>query len=299
MNGNTSIADDIRAIFKRNDIIIQLILINILIYVGLNAFRLVAWLAGMDGVFGTLLSFFAAPAALTKLIFRPWTVISYMFTHIDLFHILFNMLWLYWIGSILKDMVGPKKIVPIYLFGGLAGVGLYLIAYNLLPAFSGDVAYAQVIGASAGVYAVVFAAATVVPNYPIRLILIGAVPLKYLAFVPLLIDALSIPNGNAGGKIAHIGGAAFGFIFIKMLQNGTDLSKGINGLLDSIGTSLKSTRKGPKVAYRNNNPQKKASANDPITQKKIDTILDKISEKGYNNLSAEEKDILFKYSNKR
>lgn len=298
MNGSTSILDDIKAVFRRNDIIIKLIIINIIVYLTLNVARLILWLAGMDDLFSIILSFFAAPAMVTKLIFKPWTIFSYMFTHIDLFHILFNMLWLYWIGSILKDMVGPKKIVPIYLFGGLAGVGIYLLAYNIFPAFQNHLPYAQVIGASAGVYAVVFAAATIVPNYPIRLFLLGTIPLKYIAFVPLLIDAITIPSGNAGGKIAHIGGAAFGFIFIKMLQNGTDLSKGLNRILDSLGTMMKATKRQPKVVYRNSKTTQSQPKRDNITQKRIDAILDKISEKGYDSLSAEEKDILFRYSNK-
>src|SRR4051812_12828485 len=157
------------------------------------------------------------PSFLPKLLTRFWTPLTYMFMHAGVLHILFNMLWLYWMGQIFEEYLGNKRTIGLYLMGGLAGALLYLLALNLLPAFT-SVNAAQgstIVGASASVMAIVVATATLLPNYTISLILFGPVKLKWLVLVILVVDFLGIVGANAGGEIAHIGGALMGFVYIK------------------------------------------------------------------------------------
>ncbi|RFZ81773.1 rhomboid family intramembrane serine protease [Mucilaginibacter terrenus] len=229
------------------------------------------------------------PSYLPKLLYRFWTPFTYMFMHAGVLHILFNMLWLYWMGQIFEEYLGNKRTIGLYILGGLSGGLLFIAAYNLLPAFTA-VNAAQggiIVGASASVMALVIATATLLPDYTISLIFIGPVKLKWVAVFYVIIDFLGIAGGNAGGEIAHLGGALFGFVYIKQLQKGNDWIGGINKLF---------TPK-PKLRVVNNEaPQKKSSNNKP-RQEDIDRILDKISASGYDALSKQEKETLFRASN--
>ena len=151
----------------------------------------------------------AVPADLGSLIYKPWTLITYMFLHYDFLHILFNMLWLFWFGQLFMQFIIPKRMLSVYLLGGLSGALLYIIAFNLIPAFQPSVPVSIALGASASVYAVVVAVCAYIPDYSMGLLLIGRVKLKYIAIVVVVIDILSISQGNAGGHIAHLGGALF------------------------------------------------------------------------------------------
>ena len=229
------------------------------------------------------------PASLPKLLHRCWTPFTYMFMHAGVFHILFNMLWLYWMGQIFEEYLGNKRTIGLYIFGGLTGGLFFVAAYNLLPAFTSiNAAQGGVIsGASASVMAVIIATATMLPNYTISLIFIGPVKLKWIAVFYVLLDFLGIAGGNAGGEIAHIGGALFGFVYIKQLQKGNDW----------IGSIVKLFAPKPKlkvVAFEKN-AQKKSSSSP--RQEDIDRILDKISVSGYDSLNKQEKDTLFRASN--
>ncbi|MEZ2338112.1 rhomboid family intramembrane serine protease [Mucilaginibacter sp. RCC_168] len=227
------------------------------------------------------------PASFPKLLAHFWTPITYMFMHDGVLHILFNMLWLYWMGQIFEEYLGNKRTIGLYIMGGLAGALFYLLAYNLLPAFTSLHAAdsALIVGASASVMAIVVATATLLPNYTISLILFGPVKLKWLVFVILVIDFLGVVGPNAGGEIAHLGGALLGFVYIKQLQKGHDW-------IGSIGNLFKARPK-LKVAAKNFN---KNSPEYP-RQDEIDRILDKISQSGYDSLTKQEKEILFRASN--
>jgi membrane associated rhomboid family serine protease len=210
-----------------------------------------------------------------------------MFLHVQFFHILFNMLWLYWFGEIFVLYLGDKKVLPLYIIGGLSGALIYILAYNLLPVFKPVVEISYMLGASASIFAIVFAAATLNPDHEIGLILIGAVKIKYIALVSLLLDVITIPYSNAGGYIAHVGGALSGFLFIKALRSGWDV------------TAIFRRKTKVKVAYKSAAAK---SASGPARgkgeQEKVDEILDKIARSGYESLTKEEKDFLFHYSKK-
>jgi membrane associated rhomboid family serine protease len=224
------------------------------------------------------------PAAIDKLPTRFYTAITYQFFHEGVMHLLFNMLWLFWMGKIFLDFLKPRQFHFVYLVGGIAGALTYSLAYNIFPVFSGSVAEATVIGSSAAVMAIIVATATLVPDYSIRLLFLGDVKLKYLAIGYIALDLIGIASVNAGGSFSHLGGAVLGFAYIKLLQNGKDWSN-----LFKRKPKLKVVR----------NEQAKSSANSRSTgvnQQEIDAILDKISKSGYDQLSRAEKETLFKAS---
>ncbi|MGN6178775.1 MAG: rhomboid family intramembrane serine protease [Mucilaginibacter sp.] len=227
------------------------------------------------------------PADLHKLPSRFWTPFTYMFMHAGIWHIAINMLWLYWMGQIFEEYLGNKRILGLYLMGGLAGALFYVASFNLLPVFRDLVHTSVIVGASAGVMAIVTAAATLLPDYSIPLILIGPVKLKWLALFLVIIDFLMIIESNPGGEISHLGGALLGFVYIKRLQKGSDWIAIISNLF----------KRGPrlsklKVVARNT---AKKNASKP-RQEEVDRVLDKISVSGYDSLNKEEKEILFRAS---
>jgi membrane associated rhomboid family serine protease len=258
-----------------------------MLYIGINVFLFVITsLAGVVAVFSNhkgwadfqIQTYFAFPADFDRLPTRFYTLLTYQFFHAGLFHILFNMLWLYWIGQIFLDFLKPRQFHFVYLGGGMLGALSFLLLFNVVPAFSAQ--NATIIGSSASVMAILAATTTLVPDYSFRLLFIGEVKLKYLALVYVFLDILGTAGDNAGGSIAHLGGALFGFIFVKFLQNGKDWS-----------TLFK--RKPKLKVVRNNTPEKSDVF---VNQKDIDAILDKISKSGYDQLSKEEKETLFKAS---
>ena len=223
------------------------------------------------------------PANLEILAYKPWTIITYMFLQREVFHVLFNLLWLYWMGMIFMDFLNKRQFIFTYVAGGIAGALLYLLAYNTLPAFSDLTQKSFLLGSSASVMAIVIGTATLVPDYTIRLLLFGAVRLKYLAIAYFVFDIIGMGGGNPGGSIAHIGGAILGFVFIKQLNNGSDLSR------------ILKKRSKLKVVPNKSNTRSETIQTDQDT---IDNILDKISKSGYESLSKNEKDALFKASKK-
>lgn len=301
-----SIFEDIKSTFsKSDDIIIKIIYINIAVFLAVNIARLIIYFyAGTLAVkifpgtpFYDFLSWLAVPASLNKLILKPWTLLSYMFLQVGIFHILVNMLILYWFGKILKEFIGNKRILPVYILGGIAGGLLFILSYNIFPVFQKDIADSFCLGASAGVLATVIAAATIAPNYSIYLFLLGPIKLLYIALFLIILDVLSIPTGiNAGGHIAHLGGAIFGFYYIKQLQKGSDIATGFNKFINVLVSAFSSKRK-IKVEYkRTGNKKTFHSSIQKTKQEKIDAILDKIAQSGYDSLTREEKDFLFKAS---
>ncbi|GAB3920388.1 rhomboid family protein [Mucilaginibacter myungsuensis] len=229
--------------------------------------------------------YLALPASLSKLLYRPWTVITYMFVHAGFLHILFNMLWLYWFGQMFENYLGYKRTLLLYFLGGLAGAALFLAGYNLLPGFAGSslLAASTVVGASASVMAVVVATATLLPDNRIHLMLIGAVPLKWVAMFLVIIDVVGVAGANAGGAMAHLGGVLIGFIYMKQLQRGNDWNKAVTSALSSK-PKMKVIVGGAAERWRANSTVPK--------QDEIDRILDKISADGYDSLSKQDKETL-------
>jgi len=268
-----------------------LIGINVIVYLGINAVAVIEQLFtgfGNSAVIAYTNEYLLLPAYLPKLLYRFWTPFTYMFMHAGIFHILFNMLWLYWMGQIFEEYLGNKRTIGLYLFGGLAGGLLFVACYNLIPAFTSVNAAANgvVVGASASVMAIIIATATLLPNYTIQLILIGPVKLKWIALFYIVIDFLGIASANAGGEIAHLGGALFGFIYIKQVQRGHDWIGGISKLF--------APKPKLKVVSNSGAPRKTSGA---PRQEDVDRILDKISGSGYDSLTRQEKETLFRASN--
>jgi|ERR1043165_1335768 membrane associated rhomboid family serine protease len=280
-----SIADDINHHFRYGGMVVKLIWINIAVFLFVNLFYVVFSLAHYNALAEMPYNLLSIPLNFTSFLTKPWTILTYMFMHDGVMHILFNMLWFYWFGDVFVTYLNEKKILPLYFIGGIAGAALALLAVNLIPALE---AYKSqpMVGASASVIAIVFASATINPEHRFNLMFIGAVPLKYVAVVPLLIDIISIPKGNAGGYIAHVGGALAGYLYVKSLQRGFDI------------TGLFKRKSKVKMTYKNEEPNTTSSTRSKTEQQRVDEILDKIARSGYDSLTKEEKDFLFNYSKK-
>lgn len=284
-----SIIGDIKHQFRYGNMVMKLIFVNVGVFLFFALLNLLSFLFQDASLYHLLLVKAEMPASLSVLLQQPWSVFTYMFLHTGFFHVLFNLLWFYWFGEIFVLYLGDKKILPLYIIGGISGALVYVLAYNLLPVFKPQIDGSLMLGASASIFAVVFAAATLAPDYEIRLLFIGVVRIKYIALVSLLLDVINIPYGNAGGYLAHVGGAISGYIFIKALQGGVDLASVVSVF----------RRKGKMKVSRGETFSKTNSA--PRTnneQQRVDEILDKIARSGYDSLSKEEKDFLFNYSKK-
>ncbi|MFH0762024.1 MAG: rhomboid family intramembrane serine protease [Bacteroidota bacterium] len=294
--------DDLKRTFRQGSSLTRLILINIFVFLALKILGVVFFLFHQENLEQLVLGYLALPADPMLILKKPWTIVTYMFLHYNFMHILFNMLWLYWFGKIFLEYLNAKKLVSVYLLGGLAGGLVYVLSYNLFPAFAEEVPAAVALGASAAILAVVMAISFYVPNYSISLIFIGRIKLKYIALISVLIDILSIRSGNAGGHIAHLGGALFGFLYATQLQRGHDLTKGFNRFMDSLFSLFRRRPGKIRVKYRKseNRPETDMDYNARKTQEQqnIDRILDKISKSGYDGLSKEEKESLFRNSKK-
>lgn len=299
------IRSDIKYQFRHGSVIMKILLVNVLIFAVQSIIYLIAYFAGFKVEYVLFLSkWFWVSSDLGVLVTKPWTLFTSILMHdpTDIFHILSNMLYLFFFGRIFVDFISPKNAWPLFLTGGLIGAFVSIATYNLVPSLQHSIGVTMV-GASAGVMAIVLAAATLVPNYSVSLIFVGPVKLKYIALLVVVIDLLSIPSEyNLGGHVAHLGGALTGFLFIRSYQSGhpwfewwSKFENFISGLFE---------RKKPKVIYVNKNPTVKKTSmgrdeKDIDKQKKTDAILDKIKAGGYDSLSKAEKDFLFKISNEK
>lgn len=290
-----TIIDDLKHQYKTGTTLVKFIFINVAVFVLVHIIGLIIYF--FTGVPGSELVAYwlSLPADLEQLLYRPWTIITYMFLHTGFIHLAFNMLILYFGGQIFLQFLDSKKLLGTYLLGGIAGGILYILSFNLFPVFTPIVKGALALGASASVMAVLIAIAAYVPNFSVRLVLIGEVKLKYIALFYIVMDIISIPNGNAGGHLAHLGGAFFGFYFAYQLRKGKDITVGINRVLNYLSALFSGKRK-MKVVYKKPGKTKsdmEYNAQKKANQEKIDEILDKISKSGYDSLSKDEKAILF------
>jgi len=294
-----SVIDEIKESFRKGTILHKLIYFNLGIFLTMQIVRIVLLLSNSSDTFSTFLDYLAVPANLEVLARRPWTLFTYMFLHVDFIHILFNLLWLYWFGTVFIQELGLKKLLSIYLLGGLAGGLLFVLFYNVFPVFEPLRQGSVAMGASASVMAIVIAASTFNPERRMHLVFIGPVKIVYIALVMFIFTSLVDFSVNTGGKIAHIGGAFLGFIFAYYYKKGKDITKGFDGLLDGMATWFKPGKQKMKVTHKRSSDDieyKRERANE---QKEIDKILDKISKAGYDSHSSKEKELLFKMSDKK
>jgi membrane associated rhomboid family serine protease len=296
--------EEFKSAFQRpNNAHVQLIIINVVIYVVLGVFMVISTIGEFDVFFDAVHRQLAIPANFSAFLSRPWTILSYAFVHdlSGILHILFNMIVLYWFGRLFVEYLGSDKLIDVYVLGALFGAIFYLLAYNTIPFYMEKTNQfnIQMVGASAAIDAIVVATATLLPNYTFYLIIFGPVRIKYIAFITVFLSFLGTTGSNAGGNIAHLGGALIGFIYLKQLQAGINWGSWITLTLDWF-KDLFSSKPKVKVSYRSEEKRKKATKV-PVSktsQDEIDAILDKISERGYESLTKEEKEKLFNASKK-
>ncbi|MFW6043157.1 MAG: rhomboid family intramembrane serine protease [Marinilabiliaceae bacterium] len=292
-----SIWDEIKESFGKGTVLTKLIYINIGVFVVLKLLQLLLLLAsGNPSSIEGVIRWLSVPSEPVMLLTRPWTLITYMFLHYDFFHILFNVLYLYWFGRLFLHLVDEHKLLTIYIWGGLGGAAIYILSFNLLPAFHPDGGGAILLGASASVMAILFAVARVRPDFKVYLVFIGPVKLKYLALGAFIIDLISIPGmSNTGGHLAHIGGALIGLYYGWRLSE----KKISSNFFDRFATSASDMfQKKPKMKVTHSRPLTDLEYNEQKQkkQKELDRILEKIKKSGYESLSKEEKKTLFNAS---
>lgn len=290
------IITNLKRSFQTGSILKKLIFINVAVFILIRLVGVLLLLFNLQNL--PILLYLQLPAAPMALLSRPWTLFTYMFTHLELLHILFNMLWLYWFGELFLRFFNERQLGGLYVLGGLAGALLFIVSYNLFPYFREVSAFSSLMGASASVMAIVFAVSFYRKEVEINLFLIGRIKLIYLALFTFVIDLLAITSDNAGGHIAHIGGALFGIWFASRYAQGKDLTAPINRLIDKA-VNLRKRKPKMSVTYggRSNkdwdyNARKRQEAAN------IDAILDKLKRSGYGSLSADEKKQLFDASKK-
>ena len=290
--------DDIKRTYSQGSMLMRLILINVGVFVLLHVLVLGGLLFNVPAE--QMLRWIELPSDPWQLLTHPWTVVTYMFAHYGLLHILFNMLWLYWLGRIFMEFFSPKQLTGVYLLGGWGGALLYLLAYNLLPHFAGTTGF--LIGASAAVIAIVVATAIYAPNYRIGLLFLGEVPLKWVAIVTVGLDLMSMEGGNIGSAIAHLGGAIVGALFALRIKRGNDITRPLNAAIDAVvglfnGRSFKLPEVKRKRSGGETSQSKQALRGarpaDTVSEEELDIILGKIKVAGYDALTDEEKDKLF------
>ena len=298
------ILDDFKSKMRNGNPITRLILINVVVFLFVSIFRIISFLSGESGIFLAIEDFIksnlALPLSFNGLIYKPWTLITYMFTHFSLMHIFWNLITLYWFGELFINYTSTKKLIPLYLLGGIVGGLITIILFTIVPPFQAYLG-APMIGASAGVTAIIVATATLIPNVNMNMMFIGPVKLVYVALFVIFIDVLSVASyNNVGGNLSHLGGALMGFLFIVQYKKGIDMSKGINRFFDWLSGLFKAGPKSKmKVAYKRKVSDEDYNYNKKTEQQTIDKILDKISKSGYESLSKTEKEILFKASGKK
>lgn len=288
-----------QVLFRPRRTLHQFIAINVFVFFAIKLIAAFELLFHLESTLSSKIVFYlSVPASLDALMKQPWSLFTYMFLHEGFFHLLFNMLGLYWFGQLLEEYIGGKKFAWIYILGGLTGGALFILMYNIFPAFENSLLAATMQGASAGVLAIAVATATLLPNYQFMLFIFGLVKIKYIVLFYVLLDVINITSDNAGGHIAHLGGAILGFCYIRQLRAGNDISSPFSNFGKKISGLFKKKSK-MKVAYKNTENERRNVKKQPSKQEIIDRILDKISKTGYEGLTKEEKEILFKASQEK
>jgi membrane associated rhomboid family serine protease len=311
-----SIWDDVKREFQHGNMVTRLIITNCIVFIVIVLSKLVLSVPGQgtQSMFESLLHFISMSSLTAHFLTHPWGILTSAFVHQGLGHIFWNMLSFYWFGRIVGDLLGNHRILPIYILGAIVGNITYFLVSNFTPygAVIGPFAY----GASAAVMSMIAVAAYIAPDYIFNVLLIGPVRLKYVALVVVLVDLIAIADSsNTGGSFAHLGGLAFGLLFASQLQKGRDLGKPITSFVATFQNlfrpkpkSNKNFERGERAYADAKRQQSQARSNQKSgnteggtlteQQAKVDEILDKIKQKGYDSLSKEEKEYLFNASKK-
>lgn len=311
-------------LFSSRPLLIKLIIINVAVFAAIRLLGIVAMIASFS--IDPVIDFLALPSSLGQLALRPWAPLTYMFFHYDVFHILFNMLFLYWLGSIFLFRCSPRQLVALYIYGGLAGALAFTGIAQLTPSVNG-----YLLGASASVMAIMVGAGTLMPDYEISLMLIGRVRLKWIVLATVAMFALGLVGDNAGAHLAHLGGVAIGALFGISLNRGTDITAPLNRAIDSLTVFFsrllhparpanrpKFGKKTPRPsasrpsasassanaatdspsAHRSDSRGSSGRSSDKADRERLDEILDKIKRSGYGALTDSERKLLFEVSSR-
>ncbi|MFY0687886.1 MAG: rhomboid family intramembrane serine protease [Cyclobacteriaceae bacterium] len=307
MTGNSILEDFKNAWDKPNNAVAQLILINLIVFLSMMVMRVFLVIGGGDDLYSMVISKLMLPAHVGTFLFQPWSIITYFFLHEGFFHILFNMLFLYWFGKLIAEFLGSQKVIALYVLGGLSGGLFYMLMYNAIPFYQDRIDVSLMMGASAGVYAIVAGAATFMPNYTFFLMFVGPVKIKYIAIFYVILSFSQTIGSNAGGELAHLAGAALGYFYIMQLKKGNDMGSWVIGTMDFFKSffvrqpKIKVTHRGDKKRSSTKTASTSATASKSANianQDEIDAILDKISNSGYESLTKDEKEKLFNASKK-
>ncbi len=281
--------------------LMMLIAICLILFVGL-AFMKAVWYFRFPKELApslfekNVLNWAVMPATADGLLSKPWTVLTHMFVHDNVWKVFANMLWLWSFGYIMQDMTGNKKIVPIFIYGGLAGAIAFILAYNFVPSLQAQLPFATAVGASAGVMAVAIATTLLSPGYKIFPMIGGGIPLWALTAFYVISDLATVSISDTGNLIAHLAGALMGFLFVVLLRRGYDWSEWMSNFFDWVANLFNPNRPKKGRAIKDELFYKTTSApftrTPNVTQQRVDDILDKINQKGYSSLTEEEKDLL-------
>ena len=293
-----TIWNDIKSNFKNGSSFTRLLYINLGFFLIYKILTVFGFLFQIENTSDFVHNYLALPSITHSFINKPWTLISYMFVHQGFLHILFNLVWLHFGSKLFLQYFTGKQLISTYILGGVFGGLIYIISFNIFAVFKslpyvGSVA----IGASASVLAIFIAIATYKQNYRVNLTFIGNTSIKNIAIFLVILDFLLISQDNAGGHIAHLGGALFGYLYIILLKKGYDISLNFYNIIGVF--NFTKTRKPRKKSRK----KRSSKGNDDLfrskkseKQKKINIVLEKISKSGYDSLTKEEKELLFKES---
>jgi membrane associated rhomboid family serine protease len=283
-----NILDDLKLQYKTGGMVQKLIFWNIGLFLVFTLLDVVLKFSKIDFNYFDVV---ALSSDINTFLVKPWTIITFNFFHAGIFHLIFNLLILHFSGRLFNTYFTDKQLFGVYVLGGIFSGITFVLSYFFIGKAG------LLVGASGAIMAILIATTTYAPFMLLRIPLIGIVKLWHVAFVILFIDLIQLPLENTGGHLAHLGGALFGFIYIKILQSGTDLTKPLSMFLDAIVNIFKPRTKTPfKKVHRNTtkNVVNSSTSKKDFTQKQIDDILDKISKSGYDSLTKEEKEFLFK-----
>ena len=288
----TNIIDSIKVFFNQRSALSRLMLINISIWLICLFISVFTWLFNISDI-SFVTKLFAVPADISSLAEKPWTIFTYMFLQEEFWHLFFNMLMLYYGGQIFLQYFSQKQLLLTYIFGGLVGALFFVLAFNAFPVFEDTRTYAFALGSSASVLSILIAAATYQPEYKLNLFLLGQVKMKWIAIIFVVIDLVSIPKGNSGGHIAHLGGALWGFLYAYLLKKDFDFY-----LIFKRKARIKVKTRNAHNYHQRPKTDEQYNAERAQEQKNLDTILEKIAKNGYSSLSDKEKEYLFRQSKK-
>jgi len=291
--------------FKYGGVYFRLVLINSAIFLSIQLITIIAYLFKVKPQFQAFISeWFIASSNGMWMLEKPWTAITYMFLHANFFHILFNMITLYFAGNMFQSLLNGRRLLALYIMGGLFALFMHMFAMNVFPVFA-EQSNSLILGASGAISAIFIALAVYAPNMEVALFGVFRVRLFWLAAIFLLLDIIRIQDDDGVARFAHLGGALFGYLYIVLLKKGTDLAKTFYMVVDAPGRLFNRKQPRMRVVKNQKPPTKKATSSDFSSmnstdkQRVIDQILDKISKSGYDSLSAREKEILFKASNEK